>query len=432
MRCGEAAQSKPAQNGAARYNSLSGSQLLQNLIITALIIRLLACIIKIACLLDLICAHASVILSIGRPQLASIKWESDKGKRTRKEPDSSGCGAPAGRAAPANSEASSRNLKADKKATRKRPSRRGRSGSPGDGNNDKDGRNEKKARRDKTLPFGRSWACPFNKLQPNQHPDCRRYKFSRIADVRQHVVRVHTQPVHCPRCGQLFEGDSRTADRDNHVRAATCPLRSPSDFELPGANPDQINTMKLNREANPPHAADRDERLWYGIFCALFPGEPWPRSPYYEISEHIDSINEDIHSYIAGSNMQTYLNNNLPSQLLQDWPGFFVPLFTNFLRDFEFHARQRAGVLDMLLEAQPIEQPAGPVYQPSVPSQAPGTYEAQPVVPQSFSTDIQFPHIPTAPPPFDLYATEEEESFNQFTDMHELGTHWQGTAEGPS
>lgn len=84
------------------------------------------------------------------------------------------------------------------------------------------------------------------------------------ADVnREHVYRRHAAPIHCTRCGQVFETETALT---NHSRSTVvCEIRS---FEAPeGFNKEQEKKLRSRkREGNPT-----EEDLWRKMYRILFP-----------------------------------------------------------------------------------------------------------------------------------------------------------------
>ena len=60
------------------------------------------------------------------------------------------------------------------------------------------------------------FACPFFIKSPDKFLECRKFKLSRIRDVKQHIWRRHQRPLYCPRCYDEFPSELA---RDEHVRA---------------------------------------------------------------------------------------------------------------------------------------------------------------------------------------------------------------------
>ena len=112
-------------------------------------------------------------------------------------------------------------------------------------------------------------ACPFYKHDPTEHMECLlRNRLTSTSFVRQHLLRAHCQPIHCPCCGRKFREE---VERDNHVREVRCTLNS---FTYPG-----LNTGQLTQIRTPPR--DLNERVrWNSMWKVLFPGEPCPKDPY--------------------------------------------------------------------------------------------------------------------------------------------------------
>lgn len=105
-----------------------------------------------------------------------------------------------------------------------------------------------------------------------------------FADASQHINRCHLAPIHCPRCGLVFETDLLMFA---HVRKHVCHY---TPFNHPGATPDQIKAFEkriwVERNTRPElrkklPGQNSDEKRWYWRYTILFPGaEELPNSPY--------------------------------------------------------------------------------------------------------------------------------------------------------
>lgn len=87
--------------------------------------------------------------------------------------------------------------------------------------------------------------------------------------IRQHLERMHTIPVHCPKCYAVFRNN--TEARDKHVREGTC--QTVPERCLEGI--DKATMRKLKRRGTSKSVQDS----WYSLFALLFPGAKKPESP---------------------------------------------------------------------------------------------------------------------------------------------------------
>lgn len=125
-----------------------------------------------------------------------------------------------------------------------------------------------------------TFACPYTKKDPMSYRDCYRYKLSRIRDVKQHLVRCHRNPPYCPRCMDTFETEE---ERDEHIRASSCPLRL--SVRLDGITESQRSQLAKKSASN-----TSPEAQWFAVFDIVFPGhKPRPLSPYVD-SELLQDI----------------------------------------------------------------------------------------------------------------------------------------------
>ncbi|KAI0849959.1 hypothetical protein F5Y00DRAFT_234307 [Daldinia vernicosa] len=121
----------------------------------------------------------------------------------------------------------------------------------------------------------RRYACPYFLLDPSAHVQCLGYFLHRVGDVRQHLLRQHLQPIHCPQCGLIFKGQTKNDDRDQHIRANNCDIRV---FNAPpGMTADAVERMK---DAASGTCARDDAAKWFEIWHCIFPGHDQPESPY--------------------------------------------------------------------------------------------------------------------------------------------------------
>ncbi|KAH6884899.1 hypothetical protein B0T10DRAFT_608691 [Thelonectria olida] len=125
-------------------------------------------------------------------------------------------------------------------------------------------------------------ACPFYKLNLKRHASCGKPPgFTRICDLRQHLLRVHKRPDHeCPTCHQEWDdkqNDLAEAEYKEHILEGKCKQRqaSPDDDRL---TPDEF--IKLGEVySNGPSDLDK----WYWLWKTFFSHHPRPKSPYVEI-----------------------------------------------------------------------------------------------------------------------------------------------------
>jgi hypothetical protein len=140
-------------------------------------------------------------------------------------------------------------------------------------------RRKKSSEQDSKPPF----ACPFYKLDIQQHQKCLRYQLRRIKDVKQHITRQHSQPeFYCARCYDVF-GDA--TQRDAHARRATCEVHaSAPDFD--GVSAEQRRQLSLQYVNRGKPAAAQ----WHSIWDILFPGRPHPGSAY--VGDYVEEVTQ--------------------------------------------------------------------------------------------------------------------------------------------
>ncbi|KAH7122177.1 hypothetical protein B0J13DRAFT_567077 [Dactylonectria estremocensis] len=129
-------------------------------------------------------------------------------------------------------------------------------------------------------------ACPFYLRDRSTHAKCRHYKFRSVADIRQHLERVHKQPLHCLICKHIFgEGreDARSRKQlEEHIRQRNCVN---SEDEVPGLTNAEIQRLK-NHDGRPGNIVDN----WNNLWNMLFPGVQHPESPYHTRSDFQDKF----------------------------------------------------------------------------------------------------------------------------------------------
>jgi hypothetical protein len=87
--------------------------------------------------------------------------------------------------------------------------------------------------------------------------------------LRQRLERVHSIPVHCPKCYAVFRNNPIV--RDKHIEEGTC--QTVSEPYLEGI--DEAIMRKLKRRVT----GESVQESWYSIFALLFPGTKNPESP---------------------------------------------------------------------------------------------------------------------------------------------------------
>ncbi|KAF2471772.1 uncharacterized protein BDR25DRAFT_393297 [Lindgomyces ingoldianus] len=179
------------------------------------------------------------------------------------------------------SSSSSSSQASDHPPQRKRA--RGGGRDPGDGGDDSgdDGDNNDRPpkKNGKKSPFGvphRRLKCPFFQRQPEKfaRAACRGAGFADMAKLKDHIKRVHTQPLRCLRCWKEMESeDAYTA----HQQADTyCNKRpEPPDDRI---RPQMLN--KLDFKKAPYAHAKTTEEKWKILYRLLFPNDGEVPSPY--------------------------------------------------------------------------------------------------------------------------------------------------------
>ncbi|KAG9687106.1 hypothetical protein KCU95_g8905, partial [Aureobasidium melanogenum] len=140
-----------------------------------------------------------------------------------------------------------------------------------DGNDDEQPpkRKSRVTRSDDELP---PLACPFAKFDPFKHEKCYTFVLRGVSRVKQHLERVHSIPIHCPKCYSIFRNN--TEARDKHVREGTC--QNAPERRLEGI--DESTMRKLKRRVTSRSVPES----WYSMYELLFPGARRPESPFMD------------------------------------------------------------------------------------------------------------------------------------------------------
>lgn len=119
------------------------------------------------------------------------------------------------------------------------------------------GKNENKNDLDEApLAIDKPLACPFWKVNPQQHPKCSNFKAHQINRVKQHIKRTHNQ--------------------------APSPKTRP---DPRGINKEQAN--KLRRRSS---AKLSPEKQWEQVFHIVCPGQELPISPYNNFDQMLTQV----------------------------------------------------------------------------------------------------------------------------------------------
>lgn len=136
-------------------------------------------------------------------------------------------------------------------------------------------------------------ACPFYLQDRCTYARCRKFKFRSMADVKQHILRVHKHPLHCPICHRIFASGHEDAQsrgqKKKHVRQRNCVK---SEKEGPGLTEAQVQQLK-NTKGRP----GKMRETWNDVWNILFPGVPHPESPYHTSSELEATVGDLLNSF---------------------------------------------------------------------------------------------------------------------------------------
>jgi len=130
----------------------------------------------------------------------------------------------------------------------------------------------------------RLFACPYYKFDPVKHQSCLlRNTLTTTSYVRQHLLRSHNAPIHCPVCGEVKDS---LVSCNEHVRLREC--RPP--FVPPeGLTPSQVEALKSHRGT------------WDDIWRVVFPQISPPPPPFVASSPVVELL-DIFRSFIRSQN----------------------------------------------------------------------------------------------------------------------------------
>ncbi|KAK6006483.1 hypothetical protein QM012_006893 [Aureobasidium pullulans] len=214
-------------------------------------------------------------------------------------------------------------------------------------------RKSKAVRPDEELP---PLACPFVKFDPLKHDKCYTFVLKGVSRVKQHLERVHSIPIHCPKCYSIFRNNAEA--RDKHVREDTC--QTAPERRLEGI--DEMTMRKIKRRVTGRSVSES----WYSIFSLLFPGARKPESPFMdttlsaELSAFRDFCTREGHEIvtsIVGANMPSgtgHQQDQLEDFTRQVFQRSIDQLF------LQWQSRSRSVTSAPILITQPVLPPTPP------------------------------------------------------------------------
>jgi hypothetical protein len=165
---------------------------------------------------------------------------------------------------------------------------------------------------------------------------------------RQHLMRVHRIPIHCPRCSKTFD---RENERDSHLREQSQCMIGPR------RTWDGINEHQRRILSKRVSAKRTTEENWYFIFGTLFPNSRRPESPYVEsaqFSAELVALREFVIAEAPGHVAQFATSNLLPHLLpdQEDIESFtraaVREVFDRVLERWERGASSQANLADQV------------------------------------------------------------------------------------
>ena len=159
---------------------------------------------------------------------------------------------------------------------------------------------ESSAETGRRRPSGTLFACPFYKRNPLGHAECLfKQRLKTTSYVKQHIERSHSKWF-CPTCfAEFADEDLESA----HVKSRACIAPQ----EIPNQS-DWVSKSCLRPLDVLPKSASPKER-YDRIFGLLFPGTPYPASPY--VFE--DPLEEMMDLFCKAANP---LNRNSSSRII--------------------------------------------------------------------------------------------------------------------
>ena len=96
-------------------------------------------------------------------------------------------------------------------------------------------------RRNKSTPHPHT--CPFNQSPAHLYSKCiNNTAFPTLDNLRDHLVRSHSIPIHCPICYDQF---SCRGDWHQHIKSQVCSEQCPPPGLLNGLDEDQVRKLRL-------------------------------------------------------------------------------------------------------------------------------------------------------------------------------------------
>jgi hypothetical protein len=262
-----------------------------------------------------------------------------------------------------------------------------------------DGVTTKTAKKAKTGAVPRRLACPFWKKDPDNHFQCYRKTLSRIKYVKQHLYKCHQAPIHCYRCGAMFEDEASVSE---HVRTQECDV---STFRHEGLERAQVDL--ISRRAD-PSLSEQDQ--WFKLWDIIFPGQARPQSAYIdnELSEDLCNFREFLEAEGA-HNLQHYMSTFDPNYRRDEatiarerlvWSRVLDALYTDWLgrRRDRLQSRIHTHSRSQSSSDSPAETPTIPEL-PAPDPPHPGLSDHDPFASDSVDPELfSSPEIPYAEP----------------------------------
>jgi hypothetical protein len=152
------------------------------------------------------------------------------------------------------------------------------------------------------------FACPFRKHDPytysvHTHKICALSPWPSISRLKEHLYRVHKQPIHCKRCWMVFKTPRELDDHMMVQAAEICEI-------VKGQIPDGITgEQELHLRSRKKKTRDQtDEDRWRDIYKLLFPTDQVP-SPYFTPVDDQGSLSPDSRDLLE---YESFLRREMP------------------------------------------------------------------------------------------------------------------------
>jgi hypothetical protein len=210
---------------------------------------------------------------------------------------------------------------------------RGNGRNPGDGDgdgndSDDDDRPKKKSEKGSADRFPqRRLKCPFYQRQPEKYTKaaCRGEGFADMAKLKDHIKRVHTQPLRCSRC--WLEMKSEEAYSEHLQQEDICKKKAePQEDRI---RPQLLKRLDFKKA---PYANARNvEEKWKMLFSVLFPSDtniPSPCKPTLLTPHFLTSLMTTDEQHGMSLRLERALSEALEEELTRELAPIIEPIMS--------------------------------------------------------------------------------------------------------